>query len=74
MTGRSWLSGSAAKDAAKRLRRDHGRADTEYRNFLVSSFQGPLADGEQAAVRAWGQRLARQSVDDSQHRSSRNEQ
>ena len=74
VTGRSWLSGSAAKDAAKRLRRDHGRADTECRSFLVSSFQGPLADGEQAAVRAWGQRLARQSVDDSQHRSSRNEQ
>ncbi|WP_194949547.1 flavodoxin family protein [Actinomyces trachealis] len=54
VTGRSWLSGSAAKDAAKRLHRVHGRADVACHSFLVSSFQGPLADGEQAAVRAWG--------------------
>lgn len=58
VTGRSWLRGSAAKDAAKRLHRAHGRADVACRSFLVSSFQGPLADGEQAAVRSWGRALA----------------
>ncbi|QPL06342.1 MULTISPECIES: flavodoxin [Actinomyces] len=57
VTGRSWLSGSAAKDAAKRLHRVHGRVDVACHSFLVSSFQGPLADGEQAAVRAWGRTL-----------------
>lgn len=57
VTGRSWLSGSAAKDIAKRLRTVHGRTDVTRRSFLVSSFQGPLADGEQQAVRAWGKTL-----------------
>lgn len=57
VTGRSWLSGSAAKDAAKRLHRAHDREDVVCHSVLVSSFQGPLADGEQAAVRAWGRTL-----------------
>ncbi|MDO4242993.1 MAG: flavodoxin [Actinomyces sp.] len=53
VTGRGWLSGSAAKDVAKTLtRRSSPRCRLQ--ELPRGSAQGPLADGEEAAARAWG--------------------
>lgn len=56
VTGTSFMSGSAAKAIAKRLRRH--RADVvDVQNFLVGGTPGPLADGEQARAEQWGASL-----------------
>lgn len=54
----SWFSGSAAKAVVQRLARTGHRATLERRSFLVGSAQGPLADGQEEAARAWGRALA----------------
>ncbi|SDN55850.1 hypothetical protein SAMN05216355_106123 [Actinomyces ruminicola] len=58
VTSRTWLSGSAAKAIAKALRRGRGREAPSIGSFLVQGQSGPLADGEEAAARAWGRELA----------------
>ena len=57
VTARNWLSGSAARAVAKMLRRA-GRGEPAVRSFVVDSSRGPLADGEEAAARAWGREWA----------------
>lgn len=57
-TGRGWLSGSAAKAAAKILSRREPRVPAETQSFTVRGFQGPLKAGETQAAHQWGQRLA----------------
>ena len=52
VTARNWLSGSAARAVAKMLRRA-GRDEPAVRSFVVKTSRGPLADGEEAAARAW---------------------
>lgn len=54
-----WLTGSAARKAADRLRRIGYRV-VATESFLVSGTQGPLRDGEIERARAWGARLAQQ--------------
>lgn len=49
VTQRSWISGSAAKRIAKML----GRRNVDTRSFVVASGQGPLAEEEARAARAW---------------------
>lgn len=51
------FSGSAAKRIEKRLRR-HGVEVAARESFLVSSMEGPLADGELARAEQWGAALA----------------
>lgn len=51
------FSGSAAKDAAKRLRRRGFRAERG-ESFVVTGTKGPLRDGEEARAAQWGVRLA----------------
>ena len=60
VVGRNWLSGSAAKAIAKTLRRA-GQGEPAVKSFLVTSGQGPLGDGEEAAARDWGRELAEAS-------------
>ena len=57
VTARNWLSGSAARAVAKILRRA-GRDEPAVRSFVVKTSRGPLADGEEAAARAWGREWA----------------
>ena len=57
VTARNWLSGSAARAVAKMLRRA-GRGEPSVKSFVVDSSRGPLADGEEAAARAWGREWA----------------
>lgn len=57
-TGRGWLSGSAAKAAARILIRREPRVPAETQSFTVTGFQGPLKAGETQAAHRWGQRLA----------------
>lgn len=54
VVGKNWLNGSAAKAIAKAL---GGRGRTEIRSFVVRTGDGPLADGEREAARAWGRGL-----------------
>lgn len=58
VTGRSWLSGSAARAAAKILARTHHRPDTVTRSFLVTGSPVRLAEGQAQEARAWGRELA----------------
>lgn len=60
VTARNWLSGSAARAVAKMLRRA-GRGEPAVKSFVVGSSRGPLADGEEAAARAWGREWAAQT-------------
>lgn len=55
VTGRSWLHGSAARQILKAL----GRRRAPMRSLVVTGTQGPLAQGEAQAARAWGAELAR---------------
>ena len=57
-TSRSWLSGSAAKAAAKLLARRSPALHCVARTFLVGGTQGPLQPGELEAAQAWGRELA----------------
>lgn len=57
-TGRGWLSGSAAKAAARILT---GRApghSIQTKTFVVRGMAGPLRPGELEAADAWGRNLA----------------
>jgi hypothetical protein len=53
----AWLTGSAAKQIARRL---HGRGYpvTGTRSFFVQTTGGPLADGERERAVVWGRELA----------------
>ncbi|RXW33485.1 flavodoxin family protein [Propioniciclava flava] len=56
--GRGWLSGSAAKAAARILSgRAPGRS-IQTRTFVVRGMAGPLRPGEVEAAEAWGRSLA----------------
>lgn len=67
-----WLTGSAAAQAARRLRRLGFRLVAEPHSFFVEAMRGPLADGELDRARAWGQRLAAQvaGVPEEHHRAA----
>jgi hypothetical protein len=51
------LPGSAAKKAAKEVRRHHLGRVVASESFYVGDTQGPLLDGELARARAWGEEL-----------------
>jgi hypothetical protein len=51
------MPGSAAKKAAKRLRRLGGTQTTEPESFWVEGTEGPLVDGELERARGWGREL-----------------
>jgi|GEM_PF-1333241 len=53
----AWLTGSAAKQIARRLR-GKGYPVTGTRSFFVQTTGGPLADGERERAVAWGRELA----------------
>lgn len=57
-TGKNWLSGSAAKHAAKLLAHREPPLRAITKTFLVDSNEGPLTDGELDAARTWGRLLA----------------
>jgi flavodoxin len=52
-----WLTGAASRGIAKRLRR-RGYDVLGTESFIVEESEGPLADGELARARAWGEALA----------------
>ncbi|CAN7303949.1 flavodoxin family protein [Knoellia sp. LjRoot47] len=52
------LPGSAAKKAARRLRRLGGSACADPESFWVEGTEGPLVDGELERARDWGRELA----------------
>jgi hypothetical protein len=52
------LPGSAARSAARILRRRHGRMVVPPESFFVDDVSGPLADDQVDLARAWGRRLA----------------
>ena len=54
-----WLPGSAARSAAKRLRRLHIPILVLPESFYVEGALGPLVDGELARARIWGDWIAR---------------
>lgn len=54
------LPGSAARAAAKEVRRHHLGRLVDTQSFYVSDMAGPLLDGEVQRARAWGQSLAAQ--------------
>lgn len=54
-----WVTGSAARKAADRLRRIGYRV-VATESFFVSGTKGPLRDGEIERARTWGAQLARQ--------------
>jgi hypothetical protein len=53
----AWLTGSAAKQIAKRLKAK-GLVVLASDSFFVEGTNGPLAKGERARATAWGHRLA----------------
>jgi len=55
-TGGAW-AGSAAKAAAKLLRRRGFSAPEQGPGFIVTGTPGPLRDGEEARARSWGAEL-----------------
>jgi hypothetical protein len=57
VTGTGFFSGSAAKAIEKRLRR-RSVSVIDRQSFLVTSAQGPLADGEADRAEQWGASLA----------------
>jgi hypothetical protein len=52
-----WLTGSAAKQIARRLR-SKGYPVIGMQSFFVQTTGGPLADGERGRAVAWGRELA----------------
>ncbi|WP_433715852.1 hypothetical protein ACQP2U_18895 [Nocardia sp. CA-084685] len=64
----SWLPGSAARSAGKRLRRLGYELVDEPVDFFVDSVTGPLAAGALECARAWGERLAHTEADRIAHR------
>jgi hypothetical protein len=51
------VPGSAARSAARMLRRRHGRIVVPAESFYVNDVAGPLAEDELARARAWGERV-----------------
>lgn len=58
------LPGSAARGAARRLRRRGYRLVAAPESFYVTGTTGPLAEGEIERARAWGDQLGRELRDD----------
>jgi hypothetical protein len=58
---KGWLTGSAARAAAKRLRHKGYRLIVAPESFVVTDSLGPLADGEAARARQWGELLGEQA-------------
>jgi hypothetical protein len=56
-----FITGSAAKGIAKRLR-EHGFTVVGEESFLVTGTDGPLAEGELDRARAWAATLVRSEV------------
>jgi flavorubredoxin len=54
-----WMTGSAARGAAKRIRRMGIPLAAAPQSFFVTGMSGPLAQGEPARAREWGESLAR---------------
>jgi hypothetical protein len=52
------MAGSAARGAAKRLRRRGFRLFAPAESFIVTGVEGPLRDGEVDRAREWGRHLA----------------
>lgn len=52
------LPGSAARGAAKQVRRHHLGHLVDEKSFYVEDMQGPLLDGELARAQEWGGRLS----------------
>jgi hypothetical protein len=65
------VPGSAAKKAAKRLRRLGLRPAAPTESFWVHGTEGPLLDGEVERARAWGRKLAEAPVPDGASPSAR---
>lgn len=57
-----WLPGSAARAAARRMRRA-ARTVERARSFYVRRETGPLMPGEEARAQAWGESLASRTRD-----------
>lgn len=53
------VPGSAAKKAAKRLRKRGASAAVDPESFWVDGIEGPLLDGELDRARVWGSAVAR---------------
>ncbi|HEU0042879.1 MAG TPA: hypothetical protein VFQ15_11055 [Jiangellaceae bacterium] len=53
------LPGSAARGAAKALRRHGDRVITKPESFYVTDMTGPLVDGERLRAQRWGEELGR---------------
>ena len=53
------VPGSAAKKAAKRLRKRGATAQTDPESFWVHGTEGPVLDGELDRARTWGSSIAR---------------
>ncbi|MGH2717026.1 MAG: flavodoxin family protein [Actinomycetota bacterium] len=66
-----WLTGSAATQASRRLRRIGFSVVSEPKSFFVEAMRGPLAEGELDRARAWGERLAAQVAGASQRQQHR---
>jgi flavodoxin len=59
----AWLTGSAAKNIAKQLRRKGFELAAEPESFYILGTEGPLKDGELERAAAWAVRL-RDQVED----------
>jgi hypothetical protein len=57
-----WMTGSAARSAAKRLRKAGIPLAAPPASFIVTDTVGPLADGELARARRWGETLGAAAV------------
>ncbi|HZM78949.1 MAG TPA: hypothetical protein VFC19_24740 [Candidatus Limnocylindrales bacterium] len=53
----AWATGSAARSAAKRIRRAGIPLAAPPASFIVTGTAGPLAEGELARARQWGETL-----------------
>lgn len=67
--GKSWVPGSAARAAEGRLRKRGFRIVAPAESFWVVGTTGPLRDGELDRARAWGTRMATDSVAGNRRRS-----
>jgi flavodoxin len=54
----SWLTGSAAAVAGKKLTKQGYRMITEPESFMIEGGEGPLKPGEVDRARMWGKQLA----------------
>jgi len=57
----AWMTGSAARGAAKRIKRMGMPLAAPPMSFIVTGMAGPLAEGEPARARAWADTLAHHS-------------